>query len=295
MSWRGDPIFLPDVLRAAGLEVRVHQAHGSGAGRCGGAFQNGHGDFGDIWGMMFHHTGSYGETENGIAHHPTLGLCSQCLVTREGVWIVCGVGIAYHAGLGSYPGVPTNDGNRALIGVEVAHDGGGRPGLPHRSVWTDKQYASVVTGFAACLKRMGHPAARAIAHKEYAGSSQGKWDPGAIDMPTFRRDVQAAIDGGHLGSTDTKESDVSWLKEQVENFKKIRLSWKDVLWFMDRNTSQTRDQLLGEDDGKGGFRGWAILGRSKVDPNRDNTVVEALAEVRADIAEIKRQIVERES
>lgn len=275
----GDPVWLPDVLRAAGLKVRVHQPHPG----CGGAFENGHGDFGDIWGMMFHHTGSYGETENGIAHHPDLGLCSQCLVLPDGTWVVCGVGIAYHAGIGSYPGVPRDDGNRVLIGVEVANNGGGAPGKPHRApgVWSDEQYNSVVTGFAACLKHMGKNASRGIGHKEYAGAAQGKWDPGAIDMDIWRRDVQNVIDGGEL-----EGDEMGWLEEKFSNFRKINLSYKDLLWWMDKNTSEVRDQLLGPDDGKGGFKGWKILGRSKVDPNRDNTVVEALADLQADVRKL---------
>ena len=90
------------------------------------------------------------------------------------------------------------------------------------------------------------------------------------------------------------DDEMGWLEAQVENFKKRSLSWKDVLWFMDRNTSQTRDQLLGE-DGPDGFQGWPILGRSKVDPKRNNTVVEAVAELRTDLAEIKRLLAERQS
>src|SRR5699024_263064 len=35
-----------------------------------------------------------------------------------------------------------------------------------------------------------------IGHKEWAGASQGKWDPGGIDMDDFRADVQTQIDNG---------------------------------------------------------------------------------------------------
>jgi len=90
------------------------------------------------------------------------------------------------------------------------------------------------------------------------------------------------------------DDEMGWLETQVKNFRGIGLNWKDVLWFMDRNTSQVRDQLLGE-DGPDGFKGWSILGRSKVDPKRDNTVVEAVAELRNDVAEIKRLLAERQS
>lgn len=263
-----DPIWLPDVLRAAGLEVRVHQPHTG----CGGAFENGHGDFGDIWGMMFHHTGSFGETENGIAHHWSLGLCSQCLVTREGVWVVCGVGIAYHAGMGSYPGVPTNDGNRVLIGVEVAHDGGGTPGKPHRSVWSDQQYDSVVRGFAACLDHMGKSAAHAIAHKEYAGASQGKWDPGAIDMNRFRADVELAM----KGQPPQRGEGTVW-GESFKNFKGTSVSFGTAVYWIDKKIDEIRNQLVD---------GWKQLGlNAKGEPL---TMVDALAAVKNDVAEIRR-------
>lgn len=267
----GDPVWLPDVLRAAGLNVRVHQPHGD----CGGAFENGHGDFGDIWGMMFHHTGSFGETENGIAHHPSLGLCSQCLVTRDGTWIVCGVGIAYHAGLGSYPGVPTNDGNRVLLGVEVAHDGGGRPGLPHRSVWSDVQYNSVVTGFAACLKHLGRTADRAIAHKEYAGASQGKWDPGAIDMNVFRLDVAAAMRrGGSTGGGPVADEGNGW-GTRIVNLTGDRVSREDILKYVDLHVGELLDQFGGlgtkRDDPEHRWKGWPQL--------NGQTVVNALADI----------------
>ncbi|WP_342800964.1 N-acetylmuramoyl-L-alanine amidase [Nocardia sp. No.11] len=280
-----DPVWLPDVLRAEGLEVREYP----------GWRDRGHGDFGSIWGVVVHHTGSFGATPASIADHPELGLCSQLYLGSDGVYTVVGAGIAWHAGQGAYPGLPIGNANSVTIGIEAANDGGGVPGRPHRSSWSDAQYTAYVRGVAAILRRLGRDASHVIAHREWAGAAQGKWDPGAIDMNTFRRDVQAVIDGGSPGGTDNEEDDVSWLESAVKNFKNTSLKWKDVLWFMDRNTSQTRDQLLGEDDGNGGFKGWKILGRSKIDPKRDNTAVEALAEVRTDVAEIKRLLAERES
>ena len=67
-----DPIWLPDVVRAAGVACDIFP----------GAFDRGHGDFGAIWGPFMHHTGSFGETPNGIANHPTLGLASQLHLVR---------------------------------------------------------------------------------------------------------------------------------------------------------------------------------------------------------------------
>ncbi len=277
----GDPVWLPEVLREAGLRVRTHAPHGD----CGGYLQNGHGDFGAIDGVMFHHTGSFGETENGIAHHPTLDLCSQCLVTRDGTWVVCGVGIAYHGGRGG--GIPWLwDPNEQLIGVEVANDGGGSPGKPHRTGWSDEQYDSVVTGMAAILKKLGKSETRVIGHKEWAGAAQGKWDPGAIDMGVFRRDVANAMLSGKKGS------DMGWLKEPFKNFKGIGMAYEDLLWWLDKNNAETREQLLGPDGEDGKFKGWKILGRSKVDPKRDNTVPEAIAEIRDSLAEMRKALVD---
>lgn len=169
-----DPTWLPEVLRAAGLKCDVYP----------GAMNRGHGDFGAIWGVMAHHTGGNHAPPSSIAQHPTLGLASQLHLDQRGKYTVCGVGIAWHAGQGSYPGIPTNNANQVTIGIEAANDG--------TSGWPKAQYDAYVTGVAAILNRLGHGSGRVIGHKEWAGASQGKWDPGGIDMNAFRRDVAAA-------------------------------------------------------------------------------------------------------
>lgn len=178
--WRGDPTWLPDVLRAEGLECDIFD----------GAFNRGHGDFGEIWGVIAHHTGSNPPANNPgyIAQHPQLGLASQLHLSRTGKYTLCGVGIAWHAGSGSYPGLPTNDANRLTIGIEAENNG--------TEGWSNAQYSAYVKGVAAILRRLGHNSSRVIGHKEWAGASQGKWDPGGIDMDDFRRDVQTQIDQG---------------------------------------------------------------------------------------------------
>lgn len=183
-NWRGDPTFLPEVLRAEGLTVK----------EIAGWRERGHGDFGEIWGVVAHHTGSNNATAESIAFHPSLGLASQIHLGRDGVVTLCGVGIAWHAGSGSHAGLPRNDANRLTIGIEAANDGGGAPGKPHRSSWPDAQYNAYVKTVAAILRFLGRNSSRVISHKEWAGAAQGKWDPGAIDMDIFRADVQAQID-----------------------------------------------------------------------------------------------------
>lgn len=185
--WSGDPVWLADVLRAEGLEVREMQ----------GWLNRGHGDFGPIWGVMAHHTGSDNASPESIAFHPSLGLCSQIHLARDGKVTLCGVGVAWHAGAGEWPGIANNNANAVTIGIEAANSGGrASDPLVHRSIWPDAQYDAYVKTVAAILRRLGHDSSRLIAHKEWAGRSQGKYDPGQIDMTVMRRDVQAQIDRG---------------------------------------------------------------------------------------------------
>jgi len=179
----GDPVWLPEVLRAEGLTV-VEMP---------GWRDRGHGDFGEIWGIVAHHTGSNNASPESIAFHPSLGLASQIHLARNGVVTLCGAGIAWHAGNGSWPGLPNNGANARTIGIEAANDGGGSPGKPHRSSWPAEQYDAYVKVCAAILRKLGWGVDHLIAHKEWAGRAQGKWDPGAIDMNIFRADVAARL------------------------------------------------------------------------------------------------------
>lgn len=172
-----DPVWLPDVLRAAGLRCDVFA----------GAFDRGHGDFGAIWGILDHHTGSFGASPGSIANHPSLGLASQLHLAANGVYTLCGVGVAWHAGTGSWPGIQANNANQVTIGIEAANDG--------TSGWSDAQYDAYVLGNAAILKKLGQNSSHTIGHKEW-GAIQGKWDPGGIDMKLFRQRVQSTIDKG---------------------------------------------------------------------------------------------------
>lgn len=176
MGWSGDPVWLADVLRADGLTCDVFD----------GALARGQGDFGGIWGVIAHHTGSNPPSNNPgyIAKHPTLGLASQLHLARDGKFTLCGVGIAYHAGQGSWAGIAKNNANAVTIGIEAENNGS--------EGWSPAQYDAYVRGVAAILWRLGHGSDHVIGHKEW-GAIQGKWDPGGIDMNAFRRDVEARL------------------------------------------------------------------------------------------------------
>ncbi|WP_280451535.1 peptidoglycan recognition protein family protein [Nocardia cyriacigeorgica] len=264
-----DPVWLPDVLRAEGLEVREYP----------GWRDRGHGDFGSIWGVVAHHTGSFGATPGSIAHHPQLGLCSQLYLGSDGVYTVVGAGIAWHAGSGSYPGLPANAANQYTIGIEAANDGGGVPGRPHRSSWSDAQYDAYVRGVGAILRHLGHDSSRVIAHREWAGAAQGKWDPGAIDMTIFRRDVQAVIDR----KPNTGGTDMPSANEVAKALLETRLTRPDgtegetvgnVLSWIDQHAAQLVVEQLGP--GSEAIRG-PVVNPPRWDELGDRTQVEALA------------------
>lgn len=191
--WTGDPVWIADVLRAEGVKLVEYPG-----------WQNrGHGDFKDIRGVMAHHTGSDNATAASIANgRPDLpGPLSQLHIARDGTVTVVAVGVAWHAGVGMYPWLPTNMGNWHMIGIECANSGSS-PAAPHRRNWPAAQYFALVNCCAAINRRLSQTAARTIGHKEYAGRAQGKWDPGAIDMDILRADIAARI-GTESGTAPT--------------------------------------------------------------------------------------------
>ncbi|MGV0745002.1 peptidoglycan recognition protein family protein [Mycolicibacterium sp. XJ870] len=184
--WTGDPVWLADVLRAEGVNLVEYS----------GWRTRGHGDFKDIRGVMVHHTGSDTASAASIATgRPDLaGPLSQLHIARDGTVTLVALGVAWHAGIGMYPWIPTNMGNWHLIGIECANSGTS-PTAPHRQNWPDAQYFALTQCCAAINRRLAQSSSRTIGHKEYAGRAQGKWDPGAIDMDILRADIQERIGG----------------------------------------------------------------------------------------------------
>uniref|UniRef100_UPI003F4934C0 N-acetylmuramoyl-L-alanine amidase n=1 Tax=Nocardia suismassiliense TaxID=2077092 RepID=UPI003F4934C0 len=254
MSWTGDPTWLAEVLRGEGLRVVEFP----------GWRERGHGDFGDLWGIVCHHTGGSNTPPSEIAYGlPHLaGPLSQIHLSRDGTVTVIAVGVAWHAGVGSWPGLPEDNANFRTIGIEAANNG--------TEGWSQAQYAAYVGICAAICRRLGYGADRVIGHKEWAGPKQGKWDPGAMDMNAFRRDVQAQIEH----KAPRKGPGKVFNDEMIRNRRGQDINAGDMIAYLDEHTGQTLDQLGGPGtcDGKP-FPGWTQLG--------GRTVVDALAAVGA--------------
>ena len=124
---------------------------------------------------------------------------------------------------------------------------------------------------AALTKKLGRGAERNISHKEWAGSAQGKWDPGNIDMNWFRGEVAKAMRGEF-----SPEPPVAPLPKPVDppllpkpaNPRSDRILLEEI-W----------DQLRGP-----GGNGWLQLG--------DMSLIDYLAYLGTHVADLRKQVTE---
>ncbi|URM86475.1 lysin A [Mycobacterium phage Hilltopfarm] len=189
--WTGDPVWLEEVLRAElGDRLRVMPG-----------WQNrGHGDFKDIRGVMWHHTGNGRASAESIRDgRPDLaGPLANLHIAQDGTVTLVAVGVCWHAGVGSYPWLPTNMGNWHMIGVECAWpmDTSGRINASYQAErWPDAQIISMRDVGAALSLKLNVGADHNIGHKDYAGATQGKWDPGYLDMRWFQGEIAKDMQG----------------------------------------------------------------------------------------------------
>lgn len=191
VPWVGDPVWLEDVLREW---IPANKLRALPAWK-----EYGHGDYGSLWGVMIHHTGNARETAESIQRgRPDLqGPLSNLHIAPDGTVTVVAAGVCWHAGAGSYPGIPTNNANYHLIGIECAWPANTliSKDTEWLEKWPDPQIISMRDTVAGILNRLGFSSSRVIAHKEWAGASQGKWDPGNLDMNWFRAEVAKAQRG----------------------------------------------------------------------------------------------------
>jgi peptidoglycan hydrolase-like protein with peptidoglycan-binding domain len=176
-------IWLPDVLKAAGLKVA----------QVDGWQDRGRGDIGRIMGVLCHHTA--GPKTGNMPSLATLikgrsdlpGPLAQLGLGRDGTYYIIAAGKANHAGRGAWKGVV--NGNTNLIGIEAENTG-----LPDDTPWPQIQIDAYSRGVAAILKHIAQPVDFCAGHKEYALPAGRKSDP-SFDMATFRSSVAAVLNG----------------------------------------------------------------------------------------------------
>jgi len=178
-------VWLPEVLRAAGLKVA----------ETNGWVNRGVSEMGRIRGVMCHHTGSPGSgnmptlktlIQGRGGAHPLPGPLAQLGLAVDGTWYVIAAGRANHAGAGEWNGVKT--GNSSFIGVEAEN-----AGTP-QAHWPDWQIDAYRRGVAAILSHIGESSEMCCGHKEYALPKGRKIDP-IFDMDLFRESVRQVMRG----------------------------------------------------------------------------------------------------
>lgn len=179
-------LWLPDVLRAAGLTVR----------EVDGWQRRGSDSYGPVRGITCHATaGSRRSTDaseigvllNGSETAPAP--IAQLYLSRTGTWFVVASGTCYHNKTG-WAGPNKGYGNDNLLGIEAQHSN------TTDEPWTEVQYRSYARGVAALVrhKASGYdvPLAHVAGHKEHQPGS--KSDP-TFSMAKFRADVAAVLAG----------------------------------------------------------------------------------------------------
>lgn len=209
---------LADVLRAAGVPV-VEEPGWRDRGT-GGSFE--------ARGIMLHHDASpAGQTSNGVDvirdGRPGLsGPLSQLWLDFDGTWWVVAAGRANHAGEGSWPGVPTNNGNAYLIGIETDHT--------TNEHWTTGQRQYGLRGLYALCQWLGVLGSAddlyrgLMAHKEYAPTR--KIDPDPLDMDDLRALI---LDPPTEAPVRTAQKNTSTTKVLEDD------EWKTLLFTDDKN------------------------------------------------------------
>lgn len=277
-NWRGDPVWLPEVLRAFGVKV-VEMP---------GWKLWGNGDFGAIKGIIVHHTGHNATSAEYIARNPGLGnaLSSQIHLSRDGVATMCGVGVAWHAGRGSYPGWQTNNANWESIGIEAQSNG--------TDPWPKEEMDAYYRICAAILMKLGKRATTQtlLSHWEYSRAAQGKWDPGAgngvsgalMDMDDFRARVNWYIDNPPWKAEKKEEISMDAVT-RITTF--VGDFIKGFVGPIGSDVKDIRQQLTGGRD-LGQYPGWPQLGQKKDGGNL--TLVDALAATRQDVAALDKKL-----
>ena len=188
--------WLPDVLRAAGLDV--YEMPGcSTRGRSSITVQ----------GVVGHHTATGPRWADGHVaallrdgRRDLAGPLSQLGLERDGTFVVVACGRANHNGYGKWH----ND----AIGIEAYNSGVGEP-------WPPAQVDAYCRGVAAILRHLGLDASHFLGHRET--DPRRKIDPAGLDMAAMRRRVSDLLEDDDMPLSDTDLGKIqSLIDEKVD-------------------------------------------------------------------------------
>lgn len=181
-------LWLPDVIRSTGLNVRVYKGWES---RGGSSF--------NPVGYMWHHTVTkpslsdvtldviLAERGNSVTPPPLCNISTK----RDGSITVIAAGVANHGGKGSWRG---RSGNRFFVGDEMANYG-----TQDREPWSQIQLESARVAAAAIASYLGMDPQMFCGHKEYGNNPPGwpgrKTDPHTLSMEREREMLTLNMEG----------------------------------------------------------------------------------------------------
>lgn len=186
-------LWLPDVLRAAGLVVHEYPGWKTrGSAEWGPDTRNSDWRL-PLRGVVCHatagnrHSTDAGETKvlwiTGSTSAPAP--ISQLYLSRSGEWTVGASGRCNHVLRGDKSGIHRGFGNYQLLGIEAQNDNRGEP-------WSADMVEAYRRGVAAICAKMGWSAQVVVGHAEH---QSGKTDPLGVDMDAFREAVDDLLDG----------------------------------------------------------------------------------------------------
>jgi hypothetical protein len=168
-------LWLPDVLRDAGLDVVTHDGWERRGLSTSSPFEPEY--------VVWHHDASAAGDSPGVPDYMIRNFdtgAAQTWVNRYGVWHVIASGRAPHAGR-VLPGKPDN---YTSLGVETDHT--------VNEPWPPELLLSLRVGTKAILDRMGHGTDHLEFHKTICSPPGRKIDPAGLDLATERRNVAVA-------------------------------------------------------------------------------------------------------
>lgn len=172
--------WLPGVLQARGIDVVEYR----------GWETRGHGDIGDIQGVLCHHTCGplHGDLSDiGVlvdGRSDLAGPLCNIGLGRSGRVTMVAAGKGYHAGKGYWQGIA--DGNAHMIGIEAENTG--ETTGPRADTWPEAQMVAYAKVCAAICDYAKIRSVMVAGHKEYALPRGRKDDPN-FDMIAFRARV----------------------------------------------------------------------------------------------------------
>lgn len=253
---QGRALWLPDVLRAAGLPVEVYPGW-EHAGR----------DPREWIAIVDHHTAS---SRRG-GPRPALGTVvrgrpdvpprlANLLLDRNGVHVVIAAGIANHAGVSYLPlrGGISSGVNAYALGREIELDGVGEPFPPG-----GRQYEAMIIGNAAICTYLGlDPSVAVWDHKSVCRPRGRKIDVRPYDLPEGRTRIARRMTG-HPNPNPTPQPTGGFLmalsdKQQQELYDRVMAT--DL-----RSVAIANETTDGADEDKGGISARLLRSGSRVE------------------------------